>query len=290
MVIPVKTLNNGFALPVFGLGTWTMGGKKEFDPDNDDKADITAIKTAIELGVTHIDTAQNYAAGHAETLVGKAIQGFDRKNLVLTTKVRKENFRYLNVLSSVEESLSHLQTDYIDLLLLHSPNEKVPLAETMHGLNELVEKKRVLHLGVSNFNIAQMEEAKRLSHSPLVTNQVHYNLQFREMEKRGVLAYCQEHDIVLTAYRPIQKGDLLQDIPEVLEKMCKKYETTPAQIALNWLISQKNVVVISKARSIAHLKENLGAVGWEMASEDVEALRLHYPNIQNVSDVCPLDD
>jgi diketogulonate reductase-like aldo/keto reductase len=288
MIIPTKKLKTGFEMPVFGLGTWQMGGKYEQDSANDDAADINAIKSAIEMGVTHIDTAEVYAAGYSEILLGQAIKDFDRTKIFIVSKVQVANAKYNDVISSCKKSLERLQTPYIDLYLLHRHNTTVPLEETMKALDYLVEQGLVKHIGVSNFKKEFLAEAQSYTKNKIVCNQVHYNLEFREPEASGLLEYCQENDVFLVAYRPVSKGALLENIPSVLKEMCDKYQKTPAQIALNWLISQDNVLTISKTRSLEHLKDNLGAVGWDMEKEDVEKLRSEYLNQKSISDVVPL--
>jgi diketogulonate reductase-like aldo/keto reductase len=146
----------------------------------------------------------------------------------------------------------------------------------------------IKNIGVSNFTWQHLDQAQQLSKNKIVCNQVHYNLMFREPEKSGLLDYCQKNDIFLVAWRPVGKGNLLSDLPAVLKKMCDKYKKTPAQIAINWLITQDHVITLAKTRSIEHLKENLGAIGWQMESADIEELRKEYPGIQLVSDAVPL--
>ena len=288
MTIPVKKLNTGFAMPVFGLGTWKMGGSKERDLTNDDAADIAAIKTAINAGITHIDTAEIYANGYAETLVSEALKDYDRSKIFLVSKVQAANLAYDSILRSCEQSLQRLNTNYLDLYLLHRYNPEFPLKDSIRALDKLLSQGLIRNIGVSNFNVQHLTEAQSYTSNKIVCDQVHYNLEFREPEKSGLLKYCQKNDIFLVAWRPIGKGNLLQNIPTVLKEVCDKYQKTPAQIALNWLISQPNAVTLSKMTNGAHLIENLGAVGWQMASEDIEKLRHKYPNQQEVSNVAPL--
>src|SRR3989344_8387321 len=122
MIIPTKKLNNGFEMPVFGFGTWMMGGAFTQDPNNDDQADIQAIKTAIKFGITHIDTAEKYAGGHAEELVGEAIRNFARKKLFIVSKVSQTNLKYDDLIKSCQATLQRLNTSYLDLYLIHAPN------------------------------------------------------------------------------------------------------------------------------------------------------------------------
>src|SRR4030042_632587 len=160
MHIEKKKLKNGFELPVFGFGTWAMGGRETRDPHNDDKADINAIKTTIELGITHIDTAEMYAAGHAEELIAEAIKGFERSNLIIVTKVLPEHLHYYDLINSAMQSLKRLKTDYIDIYLIHSPNPSIDIRETMEAMDYLIEKKYIRNIGVSNFNVEEVMEAQ----------------------------------------------------------------------------------------------------------------------------------
>ena len=275
MEIPVKKLKNGFKLPEFGLGTLQMGGQFEADFTNDE-AEILAIKAAIDAGVTHIDTAEVYGTGHTEELVGKAIRGYERKKLFISSKV-KEDSPCARILKACKESLNRLGTKYLNLYLLHHYSPNCPLEESIRALDELVDKGLVKHIGVSNFTKEHLADAQKLTKHKIVCNQVYYNLQAREPETTGLLKYCQKHDVFLVAFRPIQKGKLLEDVPEIMREMCVKYEKSSAQIAINWLISQKNVVTLAKMSNLAHLKENLGSIGWNITEGDIELLRKNYP-------------
>lgn len=286
MTIPLKKLPNGFSMPVYGLGTWLMGGKEQRNPKNNDAADIQAIQTAVDLGITHIDTAEVYANGYAEELVGKAIKPYDREKLFIVSKVYTHHFTYDGVIQACKASLQRLQTSYLDLYLFH----RYPTAsfkESMKAMDTLVEEGLVKNIGVSNFTREHMEQAQGYTKNKIVATQVHYNLQYREPETSGVLQYCQDNDIMLIAWRPLQKGMILENSP-LFTTLSQKYHKTPAQIALNWLISQKNVVTLSKTTSINHLKENLGSVGWELEKEDREKLTQEFPNKQTISDSVPL--
>jgi diketogulonate reductase-like aldo/keto reductase len=281
--ISTKTLRNGFSLPVYGLGTSRMGMERAHD-----SKDIAAIKDAIEHGVTHIDTASLYADGHVEELLGQAIASYAREKLQIVSKVKRDDLRYEDTLRSCDESLARLNTPYLDVLLMHRYDPAYPLKETLKALSELVEMGKVRHIGVSNFNTEHLKEAQSLSKYPIVCNQVHYNLKFREPEREGLLEYCQKQDVLLVAYRPIQRGMLIENPPPILEELSKKYGKTPTQVALNWLMAQPAVTAISKTSTREHLEENLGALGWELEHSDIERLREEYPDQQSISDTVPL--
>jgi len=288
MVIETKTLANGFSMPVFGIGTWMMGGALTRDINNDDDRDVRAIQEAIKRGITHVDTAELYAAGHAEEIVGKAIEEVDRKSLFIVSKVWNDHLRYDDVLKSAHDSLSQIGTDYLDLYLIHKPNPAIPMRETMRALDTLLDDGLIKNIGVSNFTVQRMQEAQSYTKTKIVATQVHYNLMFREPEIKGVVKYCQDNDVLLIAWRPVQKGLLTASNNPIMNEMSRKYNKTPTQIAINWLISQPYVVTLSTMRSPEHLKENLGALGWKMSDEDVELLRQHFPNQQKISDAVPL--
>ena len=273
-----KSLTYDTKIPVLGLGTWSIGGGMVTDTTYDEE-NIHAIKTAIKLGMTHIDTAEMYGDGHAEELVGEAIKDFNRETLFITTKVSPENLRYDDVIASAKKSLQRLKTEYIDLYLIHIPNPKIPIQETMKALNFLYEQGLIKFIGVSNFSVEQMKQAQKSSQNKIVANQIEYSLLVRntgneyisDMESK-VIPYCQENDIMIVAYRPLARGRLTKPGFKILDELAKKYNKTQAQIAINWLISKKKVITIPKSTSIGHLKENLGAVGWKLKPEDIRKL------------------
>lgn len=178
MKIPTKKLESGFELPVYGLGLWQMGGRDEADTSKDDN-EIDAIRNAIHSGITHIDTAERYGNGHAEELLGRAISGFDRKKLLIATKVSGWNQRYDDLLRSFESSAKRIGTDYIDLYLLHFfPDPGISIADTMKAMDYLVDQKVVKNIGVCNFTPSRFVDAQKHTRNKLVCNQVHYNLQY----------------------------------------------------------------------------------------------------------------
>lgn len=273
-----------FFLPKIGLGTWGIGGKREADTSQDEQA-VQAIQDALDIGYKHIDTAEMYGAGHCEELIGKAIKNYNRKDLILATKIYKTNLGHDDVFRSFEKSLKSLETDYIDILYLHAPNNEIPLSETMKAFNKLINEKMVNYIAVSNFKVEKLKEAQAHSNYKIVANQIEYNLLTRETGRYSgntnmeseMLPYCQENNIYLVAERPLERGMLLER-NEIMEEISQKYNKLYAQIALNWLVSQKNVVTIPKSTKIERLKENFEAGQWEMKKEDIEKLRKEYPN------------
>jgi diketogulonate reductase-like aldo/keto reductase len=277
MFIPSKKLKNGFSLPVLGYGTWRMAGGELRDYHYDDESDISSLQNAIAQGVTHIDTAEMYARGHAEEIVGTAIHKFDRKKLFIATKVWKTHLHHDDVLAACEKSLKRLQVSYIDLYFLHMPDSSVPIKETVSAMDKLKSQGLVKNIGICNANVETLQKVQETSSYKIVCNQVHYNLLVREPERSGLLQYCQFSDILLSAWRPLEKGSIANPNNQLLQNMCKKYNKTPIQIALNWLISQENVVTITKMSGDRHQKENLGSIGWNLHSSDIEIIRREYP-------------
>ena len=267
-----KEIAKGVEIPVLGLGTWGMGGGMFPNPFTD-KQSIAAIRHGIELGMTHIDTAEMYANGHTEEVVGEAIKPFDREKFFITSKVHPKNFRYNDVIEAAKRSLKRLEIEQMDLYLLHWFNPDVPLKETMRAMEYLLEQKLTKFIGVSNFSVEEMKETQSYlsGKNKIVTNQVEYSLMERSPEK-GVLPFCQKNKIILTAYSPLGHGILMKKKMPLLDVLSKKYSKTHAQIALNWLISKNQVITIPKASNIDHVEENAGAVGWKLSKEDMEKL------------------
>jgi diketogulonate reductase-like aldo/keto reductase len=286
MNIPTKTLANGFTMPVYGMGLARVGGNAEADYSQDEIW-VNAIQDAIANGVTHFDTAEAYGAGHSEELLGQAIKGVDRSSLLLTSKVLASNQTYDGVHKACEASLKRLNVDYLDLYLLHSfPEPGIDITETVRAMTQLVDEGLIKHIGVSNFTNKRYAAAQAATPHKIICNQLHYNVKFREVEENGILKYLQDNDSLLVAWKPIQRGELEQ--VNILDELAEKYSKTWRQIAINWLISQNNVTAICKTTSIEHLRENLGALDWQMEAEDIERIRNDYPDQDFVSN-WPLD-
>lgn len=287
MDIPTKTLLGGFSLPVYGLGTWEMGGGRDEADNSEDERFIAAIRSAIDHGVTHIDTAELYGGGHAEELIARAKEGLSRSKLLLASKVKYGmDSGYDGVLRACEASLRRLHTDYLDLYMLHRCPDH-DLEGIMSALDRLVDEGMVRNIGVSNFTVNRFENAQMLTANKLVCNQLNYSLECREIVDKGVLRYCQDKDVMVTAWGPLSKGKVKNS--SILDGIAEKYGKTPYQVALTWLIQQKNVVVIPKTTSLKHLEENLGAIGWELETSDWQLLADEFPSQILVSNRLPLD-
>ncbi len=270
--IPTKSAGS-FSLPVLGLGTWQMGGRTEVDVNNDDNRDVLGIINAVKQGITHIDTAEKYAAGHTEEIVAQALQKLERQQIFLTSKVGSEKLKYDDLIRSCQESLQRLQTKYLDLFLIHGYSKTgIALSESMRAMDFLLENEMVKNIGVCNFHIPYLQEAMAATKYKIVNNQIHYSLIARGYEENGTLDFCEKNNILVTAYRPTAKGELAQSGNAILDELSFKYKKTPVQIAINWVLSKPNVVTIVKTSDSAHLQEDLGALGWKLEKEDEERL------------------
>lgn len=237
-----------------------------------DSQSLLALRTALEVGYTHFDTAEMYASGHSEELIGQAVResGMTRENLFIATKVHPSHLNYEDVLTACENSLRRLQMDFIDLYLIHWPSAGMKLADAFRALNKLARDGKVKHLGVSNFNLKLLKESQEFSETPIVTNQVSYSLSDRSYVKNGMLEYCQKNDIFLTAYSPIDEGRLRSN--KTLESIATAHEATPFQIALAWVISQPKVITIPMSANPKHIRENFEAADIELTESEIGKL------------------
>lgn len=237
-----------------------------------DPASLTALCTALEVGYTHFDTAEVYADGHSEELLGRAVRETNtkRESLFVATKVDPSHLQYNQVLRSCEKSLRHLGMDYVDLYLIHWPGYGTDYQETFRALNELVRDGTVKHLGVSNFNLKLLKQAKALSETPIITDQVPYRLPERKYAENGVLAYCQQNDILLTAYSPVKFHNLPMN--KTIRAIADAHNATPFQVALAWLVAQPRVITIPMSLNPQHIRENFEAAEIELAEEEFKTL------------------
>lgn len=266
-----KTLHNGDRVAAIGQGTWRLGGGMQPDYSEDEMA-INAIRQAIELGYTHIDTAEMYGGGHTEELVAQAIKPFPREQLFIASKIWKVTQDPADARRALEGSLRRLQTDYLDMYLFHRPNLDAPLEAAFQALNLAVRQGMIRHLGVCNFSLEQIHYAQRLSATQLAAVQVPYNLHERRYLVNGVIPYCQENGVLVQAYSPLERGYLLED-PQ-LQSMANRYNATPAQLALYWLVRQPQVVPLPMSTRRAHLEENLKALDLQLSPGDQKTLDL----------------
>ena len=251
--------STGVKVPELALGTWQYRG------------DVRALRAGIDLGATFIDTAEVYGT---EELVGQAIGGI-RQQIFLATKAAPRHFRQVDLIRAAEGSLRRLKTDWIDLYQLHWPNYTVPLAETMTGLERLVESGKICYIGLSNFSAEETGRAQSiLSHTRVASNQVRYNLIDRTVEDE-LLPYCAQENVSLLAFSPLSGGiDRIRahDPEGVLETVAKAEGKSQAQVALQWCLSRPGIIAIFKAEKIEHVRENCAATGGTLRPEHKELL------------------
>lgn len=266
--LPTVTLSSGATVPALGLGTWHMGE----DPAQAAQ-EVAALKAGLDLGLTLVDTAEMYAEGGAEEIVGEAIDG-RRDEVFLVSKVYPWNASREGTIAACERSLERLRTDRLDLYLLHWRGEH-PLAETVGALEELRSQGKIGAWGVSNFDVDDMEELMDVPGGENCTvNQVLYNLSRRGVEY-DLLPWCQERGIAVMAYSPIEQGRLIRS--DALARIAKAYQATPAQVALAFLLEREGVIAIPKSANTSRVAENCEAARLELTEEDLQALDAAFP-------------
>jgi len=250
----------GLQVPVIGQGTWQMGEDRSRHQE-----EVAALRLGIDLGMTLIDTAEMYAEGGAEQVVADAISG-QRDKVFLVSKVYPHNASRKGIPQACERSLHRLQTDYIDVYLLHWRGQ-YPLEETVEAFERLREAGKIGRWGVSNFDVADLQE---LSEPACATNQVLYNLESRGIEF-DLLPWCQQRAMPVMAYCPIGQGGQMLD-NATLRQVAERHGATPAQAALAWLLRQEGVIAIPKAVRPDHVRLNAQAAGLTLEAGDLEAL------------------
>ncbi len=258
-------------LPKIGFGTWSIGGESTPDP-RQDPASLAALRVALEVGYTHFDTAEMYADGHAEELIGRVLRETrtPRQTVFITSKVQPFHLDYEAVLTACENSLRRLNLDYLDLYLIHWPARNMKLDETFRALNKLVRDGKVKHLGVSNFSLKQLQTAQKYSETPIITNQVPYRLPDKSYVENGVLEYCQQHDILVTAYSPVKFRSMR--VNPTLRAVAEAHSASPFQIALAWLVNQPRVITIPMSFDPQHIRENFEAAEIVLSEEEMTKL------------------
>lgn len=283
--IPQIKLRSGDSLPKLGLGTWMVGGAMKRDPNNDDDGQIKAIQYAIESGFTWIRTAQNYAEGHTEELVGKAIRNFQREKLFISEAINEKfGLDKKTLIDEAKKSLLRMKIEYFDLFMIGAINPLVPVSEIADGMMFLLGKGLTKNIGVANYRLEELRFIDKYTGRKIVCDEMHYNLIIREPEISGEFKYCRENNIILSAYRPLQLGQLSRPGIEILDRLAKKYHKSQSQISLKWLVQKDGAAAIVKALDQTHINEDLGIFGWEMEGDDIADLDKNFPIQIRVSD------
>lgn len=291
----------GIMVTPMAFGSWEAGGGPEWGVKKPDEDYIAAIKTAIEGGVNFIDSAVFYGHGHAEELVGKAIKDYDRSKLVISTKQVAGFLTKDKARQTVTECLQRLDTDYIDVFLVHWPNPDVEIGENMEALNQLKEEGLIRAIGVSNYTLEHIKRAMKYTKVDII--QPCFSLYWRHQLQDEILPYCMDNDIGVMTYSSIAQGLLTdnliaekhldpgdqrdaivplfsdeiypktQETGKRIREIAKKYGKTVTQAAINWVMSTPGITTaIVGATYASESKENLGAFGWKLSDEDYKAM------------------
>jgi diketogulonate reductase-like aldo/keto reductase len=262
------TLPDGETIPALGQGTWHMAEDPHRRTD-----EIAALRLGIDLGMSLIDTAEMYADGGAEALVGEAIKG-RREQVFLVSKVLPHHATLRGTIAACDGSLMRLGVDSIDLYLLHWRGP-VPLEETVEAFGTLRGAGKIRRWGVSNFDVSDMQDLMAIPGGGAVsTNQVLYNLQYRGIEF-DLLPWCERARLPIMSYSPIEQGRVL-DHP-ALKSVAARHHATPAQVALAWVLRKSDVCAIPRASRPAHVRENRGALDLHLSASDRAELDHAFP-------------
>jgi diketogulonate reductase-like aldo/keto reductase len=258
--------NSGERVATIGQGTWQMK-----------KHAVDALRAGIDLGMTHIDTAEMYTG--AEEIVAEAIRG-RREDVFLASKVLPSNASHKGTLRACEASLKRLGTDYLDVYLLHWWSDSHPVSETMRAMEDLVAAGKIRYIGVSNLDVEHLKQAqKALTREKILCNQVLYHLRSRGIEHR-LVPYCESQNIAIVAYSPFGQSQFPGPHTKqgkALVTIAERHDKTARQVALNFLTRRASVFAIPKASTIDHVRENAGGTGFDLTGQDMELIESVFP-------------
>jgi aryl-alcohol dehydrogenase-like predicted oxidoreductase len=297
----VELGRSGIKVSVIGMGMWQASGQIWGD-DVTDESCVQAVKRSSQLGVNLMDTAEAYGDGHSEEVLGRAVKIVGRERLVVATKVAGGHLRYDDVIRACDMSLKRLGVSQVDLYQVHWPDpwQQIPLKHTMRAMERLYDDGKIRAIGVSNFAVRDLEEARSLlTHADIASNQVRYNLLQRQIEEE-VMPYCRREGIAILAYVPLAQGALtgkynkdrkptddvrkgnkmfsdhnlgeISKLLAVLERVARRRGRTVAQVALNWILSHPGVIPIPGAKNPQQAEQNAGAVGWSLAASELQEI------------------
>ncbi len=246
----------GGSIPVLGFGTWQLHG---------DKAEV-AVQAALDTGFRHIDTARAYGN---EKEVGQGIKASDvsRSDIFLTTKIPKDHLKPEDVKEQMDKSLMDLNTDYVDLLLIHWPSKKVPVEDTLGAMFELKEAGKMRNVGVSNFTETLLEEALDVSPGPIFCNQIEYHPY---LAQDNVINFCRSRRLAVEAYSPLAKGRAPKD--GLLQEIGSTHGKNAAQVTIRWLLQQNGIVCLPKSGNPEHIRQNFDVFDFELSEEEMERI------------------
>lgn len=253
-------------LPLIGQGTTGTGPLSSLDKERD-RNRVSVLRAGIELGMNFIDTAELYGGGHGEEIAGRAIAGL-RDSVFVASKFNPSHSTAAGIEKALEGSLRRLGTDYLDLYQVHWPNPFVPLEETLGCLTRLVEKGKILHIGLGNVSLPELERACRFA--DIASVQMEYNLVERSIES-DVLPFCERNGITVLAYSPLDRGRSLRNCP-ALERLAEKYRRSSSQIVLNWVTRSESVIALTMTTRLCHIEEISGVSEFRLTPEDMLVL------------------
>jgi diketogulonate reductase-like aldo/keto reductase len=251
--VPTLTLPSGDELPQIGFGTWNIQGETLQE----------GVRTALDAGYTHIDTAEGYKN---EAEIGEVLAEYDRDDVFLTSKVLAKNLNYDSLLESCRDSLDRLGTDYLDLYLIHWPNPAISLRESLDAMATLHGEGLVRNVGVSNFSAYQLSCAHHVSDVPIAVNQIEFHPWF---QRPDLVEYCRETDTVVEAAAPLARTEVFED--DIVRELADRHDRHPAQIVLKWAI-ERDIVVLPKSSSPEHVRANFDLFDWSLTDDDLAAL------------------
>jgi diketogulonate reductase-like aldo/keto reductase len=252
MIGVTHTLPSGDELPALGIGTWRLDGETVKE----------SVRTALDAGYTHVDTAEGY---RNEREIGEVLADYDRDELFLTSKVLPKHLTYDSLIEACEASLDRLGTEYLDLYLIHWPNPAVSLRESLSAMATLQDRGLVRNVGVSNFSAYQLSCAHHVSDVPIAVNQIEFHPWF---QRPALVDYCRETDTVVEAAAPLGRAEVFAD--EVVQELADSYDRSPAQVVLNWAL-ERDIVVLPKSSSPAHVRANAD-LDWSLSDADLRRL------------------
>lgn len=253
-------------ISTIGIGAWRIGS---YGSQAEKEEQIRAIHRGLDLGINLIDTAEIYGGGRSEQLIGEAIKD-KHDSVFLATKVSAEHLGREAIVDACDASLKRLGVRFIDLYQIHWPNPRIPIRETMAGMEKLIRDGKVRYVGVSNFDARQVDDARMaLTKSDLVSNQVEYSIANRFIESE-LLPFCRDERITVIAYSPLARGDIPRlQIPKTLSD---KYRLTTAQFMLSWVTRHEGVVAIPKAAQTKHMEENALSISTRLTQEEYDSV------------------
>lgn len=292
-----------------GLGTLAFGHKWKGIQNKEEIFDC--LNYALDNGINLLDTAEEYSGGRTEEYIGEVLkERGDREDIVIVTKVSQHHLSYKDVLKSANHSLEKLQTDYLDVYLVHWPNTYSPISETMKAMDELLAEGKIKYVGVSNFPNSLVKEANdQLQNGEIIVNELEYNLIKRNIEKE-IIPFLRQQKIAMITYYPLMSGYLTTNYDEnyefpdndfrkhwelyrhkenfertkelfsSLREIAKNHEVTPAEVAINWLLKDDDIIPIPGAKKKSHIESNIHATEWRLSKDEVAQLSKVTENLE----------